>query len=117
MIAKIRCKKSRGGGSTDNVPKWEWTERQCQEWCTNVFIKYLEGPSGLAEYMARENTTWEPSLLLRSKEDWIKLVGEGRGLSIYKLIGELKLEKGAVPISTRLSIAFGKFADLLLAEV
>ncbi|KAF8863113.1 hypothetical protein BDZ45DRAFT_148855 [Acephala macrosclerotiorum] len=29
---------------TDDVPRWEWTQSQCQAWLRAVLIKYFELP-------------------------------------------------------------------------
>lgn len=82
-----------------DTPQWKWTELQCQEWYAAVFVESLEYSPQKAMELARTIEGWGPSIFMRTKEDWIKLLANGKGIAIYALIVSKSHKRGAVPFN------------------
>ncbi|KAF8857781.1 hypothetical protein BDZ45DRAFT_744116 [Acephala macrosclerotiorum] len=79
-----------------DAPQWDWTEKQCQQWFVVVFVKYLEYSNEEAVKEAKQIKGWGPSVYMRKKDEWIRILGEGKGMAMYSMIYTLRKKGGSL---------------------
>lgn len=84
------------GIKASDIPQWRWTNKQCREWITAVFIEYGSLERKDAETRAEKFEGFGPTLCARDSDFWQKQYGP-LGHSIHCLITENYWKEGAVP--------------------
>ncbi|KAL2065841.1 hypothetical protein VTL71DRAFT_3511 [Oculimacula yallundae] len=80
-----------------STPQWTWTTAQCREWLEAVLVHYMGFYSGAAVDKALEMEGFGPNIYLRSKGEWIELLGEENGKGVYAMLLAVRDQEGAVP--------------------
>lgn len=61
-----------------------------------VFVKYLEYSNEEAVKEAKQIKGWGPSVYMRKKDEWIRILGEGKGMAMYSMIYTLRKKGGSL---------------------
>jgi hypothetical protein len=88
-----------------DIPQWEWTTAQCQEWFFAVLVTKLGYMEPEAEIMAANLDGFGPNIYTRTIQKWKDILGEDQGEGIYTWILDKRHQKGAVP--RRMKMAHG----------
>jgi hypothetical protein len=71
-------------------------------WLLDICTSYLNLDIKTANGVAEKFKGFGPEIYLMKQSDWVKLVGEGNGRSVYTLLVSVRREKGAIPRNIRM---------------
>ncbi|KAF4633798.1 hypothetical protein G7Y89_g4315 [Cudoniella acicularis] len=85
-----------------DVPQWEWTRAQCQEWFAQILIVKMNYSVEEAAAIADKLEGWGPSIYTRRIQDWEEILGRPAGVALYVSLVRLRRKEGAVPLWVKL---------------